>query len=157
GHGGTTPHGSYLVTNDNKMLISSELSNILRTAKTNKIILMFDSCYAGGMSNPFIWGANMCKEGIHILCASRGSELSYQGDTNGIFTKYLIQGLRGEYHCRTNNCPQCTTRTTNLRQATIQKVTSTELSTYLTHAVSGRQNFAYTAINGSEFDISFIN
>ena len=49
------------------------------------------------------------------------------------------------------------TRTENLQRAAICKFTSVELVLYLNYAVSKYQNFSYTAIHGSEFDISFLD
>ncbi|CAF1384832.1 unnamed protein product [Rotaria sp. Silwood1] len=160
GHGGrkeTT--GSYLFTSDNQMLTTHELAAVVDRAMSNKIIIMLDSCYSGGMSNAFRFDSNNFKQGIHILCSSNEAEVSYQStsDGNGFFTKYLIKGLKGEFSCQINNCNECRTKTTNLQTAVIRKVTSTGLVSYLTHAVSGRQNFTYTALNGSDFDISFLN
>jgi hypothetical protein len=120
---------------------------------------MLDSCYSGGMGNPFCFDSNNYREGIHILCSCRQTEVSYQlaRDKNGFFTKYLIKGLKGEFSCKMAKCNECSTRTNNLQQAAIHKVTSTELVTYLNHAVTGDQNFTYTSVNGSNFDISFLN
>ncbi|CAF2839561.1 unnamed protein product [Rotaria sp. Silwood2] len=158
GHGGlTTLNQSYLLTGDEKQLYATELAKIINKAKTNKIILILDSCYSGGMGKPFIPHLMNPKQGIHILCSSHDSQVSYQDDTNGFFTKYLIKGLRGEYTCETMNCNECATRVTNLQKAEIRKVTSTELTTYLSHAVTGCQNFAYTTIQGCNFDVSFID
>ncbi|CAF4861675.1 unnamed protein product, partial [Rotaria sp. Silwood2] len=158
GHGGLTIlNQSYLLTGDEKQLNATELAKIINKAKTNKIILILDSCYSGGMGKPFVPHSMNPKQGIHILCSSHDSQVSYLDDTNSFFTKYLIKGLRGEYTCETMNCNECATRVTNLQKAEIRKVTSTELTTYLNHAVTGCQNFAYTTIQGSNFDVSFID
>ncbi|CAF3591128.1 unnamed protein product [Rotaria socialis] len=160
GHGGrTVTSGSYLLASDNQMLTTRELAAVFDRAMTTKIIIILDSCYSGGMSNAFRFDSNNFKQGIHILCSSSETQVSYQSvsDGNGFFTKHLIKGLKGEFSCQTNNCNECTTRTENLQRAVIRKVTSTELASYLNHAISGRQNFAYSVINGSDFDISFLN
>ncbi|CAF1340255.1 unnamed protein product [Rotaria sordida] len=160
GHGGRKEtSGSYLFTSDDQMLTTHELVAVFDRAMSNKIIIMLDSCYSGGMSNAFHFNSNNFKQGIHILCSSNEAQVSYQStsDGNGFFTKHLIKGLKGEFSCQTNNCNECRTRTTNLQTAVIRKVTSTELVSYLNHAISGRQNFTYTALNGSDFDISFLN
>jgi hypothetical protein len=111
------------------------------------------------MGNAFRFDLNNYTEGIHILCSSGQTQVSYQlaRDTNSFFTKHLIKGLKGEFSCEVDDCNECATRTNNLQQAAIHKVTSTELVTYLTHAVTGHQQFAYTTVNGSDFDISFLN
>ena len=85
----------------------------------------------------------MFKEGNYISCSSCSTESSYQQGTNGFFTTHLLKGLRGEYQREISGCSQCATRVTNLRQVPIQKVTSPDLTTYLAHAVSGTQNFAW--------------
>jgi hypothetical protein len=160
GHGGRTQSSdSYLLTVDNQWLTANELVTVLGKAKTNKIIIMLDSCYSGGMGNAFRFDLNNYTEGIHILCSSGQTQVSYQlaRDTNSFFTKHLIKGLKGEFSCEVDDCNECATRTNNLQQAAIHKVTSTELVTYLTHAVTGHQQFAYTTVNGSDFDISFLN
>ena len=160
GHGGrTATRDSYLFTSDEQQLTASELVSIIGKATTNKIIIMLDSCYSGGASNQFRFNPSQIQEGIHILCSSRATEVSYQStsDGNGFFTKYLLKGLKGEFSCKTENCAQCKTRTQNLQQTIIHKNTSTELVSYLQHAVTGQQNFVYTSINGSEFDVSFLD
>jgi hypothetical protein len=160
GHGGRTQTSeSYLLTVDNQQLTANELATAVGRAKTNKIIIILDSCHSGGMGNKFRFDSNNYREGIHILCSCRQTEEAHQlaRDTNGFFTKYLIKGLKGEFSCEVDDCNECATRTNNLQQAPIHKVTSTELVTYLTHAVTRRQHFTYTVANGSDFDISFLD
>ena len=160
GHGGrATTSGSYLFTSDNQMLTTHDLAAVFNRAISNKIIIMLDSCYSGGIGTAFHVDSNNFKQGIHILCSSNATQVSYQSisDGNGLFTKHLIKGLKGDFSCQKNNCKECRTRTTNSQEATIRKVTSTELVSYLNHAISGRQNFTYTAFSGSDFDISFLD
>ena len=161
GHGGRTKvpaSVSYLLTSDNQKLTADELAAAVRGAKTNKIILLLDSCYTGGMSNELYFDPNNYQQGIHILCSSREAQVSYTSGRTSFFTKYLIKGLQGEYGCQKKNCNECATRTKNLKRATsMKKVTSTELALYLNHAINGLQHFAYTSLNGSDFDISFLN
>jgi hypothetical protein len=120
---------------------------------------MLDSCYSGGMGNAFRFDLNNSKHGIHLLCASHENQVAYQfsDDQNGFFTKYLIKGLKGEFSCQVNNCNECIARTQILQKADIRKITSTELILYLKHAVTKYQQFDYSAISGSEFDISFLD
>jgi hypothetical protein len=160
GHGDRTETSeSYLSTIDDKRLTAKELVAVLRRAQTNKMILIFDSCHSGGMGNAFRFDAKNYKEGIHILCSCQPTQVSYQfeEDDNGFFTKHLIKGLKGEFSCEIDKCGQCAERTKSLREALIHKVTSTDLVTYLNHAVTGHQQFSLTTINGCDFDISFLN
>jgi hypothetical protein len=160
GHGGRTSSlESYLLTSDRQKLTARELADVISKAKTNKIIIMLDSCYSGGMGNAFRFDLNNSKHGIHLLCASHENQVAYQfsDDQNGFFTKYLIKGLKGEFSCQVNNCNECIARTQILQKADIRKITSTELILYLKHAVTKYQQFDYSAISGSEFDISFLD
>ena len=160
GHGGQTNQSvSYLLSSDKQQLTVKELIDVVGKARTNKMIIIFDSCYSGGINNELCFDSNNYKQGVHILCSSHETEVSYRlaGDGNGFFTKYLIKGLEGKFSCETDNCQECATRTANLQQAAIRKVTSTELVLYLRHTVARRQHFTYTSINGSDFDVSFLN
>lgn len=160
GHGGqSSTSSSDLLTADDETITAKELVAVLRRAQTNKMILIFDSCYSGGMGKAFRFDAKNYKEGIHILCSCRPTEAAYQfeEDDNGFFTKHLIKGLKGEFSCELNGCRQCAERTKSLQEAPIHTVTSTELVTYLNHAVTGHQQFSLTTINGCDFDISFLD
>ncbi len=63
-----------------------ELAAAFSGFETNRIVFMFDSCYAGGMTD-------LAGDGRIVAMASRENSLSYElsGLENGEFTYYLVQ------------------------------------------------------------------
>jgi len=106
---------SYLLTEEadvdflNRTALSSrDLNSILDTAKAKKIITIFDSCHAGGVTlakatdaeslPKSYYEAFVSSEGCWTLYSCKENEWSYLLDDrqNSVFSKYLIDGLKGE-------------------------------------------------------------
>lgn len=131
GHGGQRGETTYLLPHDcdekslGKTAISSrELAAALAPLRSQKVLLVFDCCHAGGLELPAgkgdsrdgsvekvdlapppVW-PGLSEEaqaellqgrGWVLYASSEAGERSYvwQGARNGIFTKHLLDGLRG--------------------------------------------------------------
>ena len=92
-------------------ITGSELTHALRAIKSERLVVLLDSCYSGGVGEPRYHGMNLNDglterdvsalvegSGRMIIAASRPDELAWEIDDmgNGVFTHYLLRGLRGE-------------------------------------------------------------
>lgn len=90
---------------------SAELSGALRAIKSERLIVMLDTCYSGGIGEPRRRGVGVPAAlnsqdvsaliegaGRVILAASRPDEPAWElsGMRNGLFTNYVLRALRGE-------------------------------------------------------------
>lgn len=92
-------------------ITGSELTLALRAIMSERLVVLLDSCYSGGVGQPRHHGTNLSAglterdvsaliegSGRMIMAASRPDELAWEVDGmgNGVFTHYLLRGLRGE-------------------------------------------------------------
>lgn len=92
-------------------LTSDELTAALRAVKAKRLVVLIDACYSGGLGEPRSRSASLTMaltakdvnsllegEGRVIIAASRPDELAWEVTQmrNGVFTHYLLGGLRGE-------------------------------------------------------------
>lgn len=126
GHGAqivSGPHaGAYLLPVDARFssdeelaqtsISSTEFSEALRKIRAKRVVVFFDCCHAGGIGQPKSASSAEIKEGLPesyykqlasgrgrvIIASSRGNEVSWvlSGDQNSLFTKHLLDGLRGK-------------------------------------------------------------
>jgi hypothetical protein len=121
GHGGRSSDGNdqaYFCPVDASLLnlnqtciTSAELSDALRAIKAERLIVMLDTCYSGGIGEPRRRSvgvpSGLNSRDVHalvegtgrvILAASRPDEPAWElsGMRNGLFTNYLLRALRGE-------------------------------------------------------------
>jgi hypothetical protein len=121
-HGGridTGPHaGAYLLPVDTvytsqqlplTAISDAEFTHALEHIRAQRVAVFFDCCHAGGIGEPEDLTAPPMTAGLphalyeslkderFIMASSREDEESYviPGDTNSVFTKYLLEGLRG--------------------------------------------------------------
>lgn len=89
-----------------------EFSKALRKIRARRVLVIFDCCYSGGIGQPKSLNGAEVKEGLPehyyqqlakgngrvIISSSRGNEVSwvFPGETNSLFTKHLLNGLKGE-------------------------------------------------------------
>jgi hypothetical protein len=129
GHGGRIPTGKnageYLLPVDARhtspqalaktAISGEEFTKALRTLPARKVVVLFDSCHAGGVGEPKTAGETIFKAGLTsdyyealragtgraILASCRDTELSWvnRGAANSIFTTHLLAGLRGGAVC----------------------------------------------------------
>ena len=88
----------------------AEFTEAIRKIKVSKLLVIFDCCHAGGIGTPKNF-AGAIKDGLPekfydqlghgngrvIIASSREDEVSwlFPNDTNSLFTKYLLSGLKG--------------------------------------------------------------
>jgi hypothetical protein len=92
-------------------ITSGEITAALRAIRSERLIVLLDTCYSGGIGEPRHRSIGMTASltgrdvsaliegrGRMIMAASRPDELAWElsGMRNGIFTSHLLRGLRGE-------------------------------------------------------------
>lgn len=100
GHGFLNEIGGYLVTPDySKYDEGISMYEILALANISEVqnkIIILDCCHAGTMGIPMINNPiSQLSEGVTILTASRGDELSIEINGHGVFTNLLLDALNG--------------------------------------------------------------
>lgn len=110
GHGAKTPWGAELVTQDatdNAWGVSmNDLVTLANESPARSITIMLDCCFSGeignspgmqsaGVSESFQLGRATLRENVTLLAASRPTELSYENDGHGLFTRVVLDGLDG--------------------------------------------------------------
>lgn len=87
-----------------------ELSTVLRAIKASRIVVMLDACHSGGVGTPrntdcqaragfseATYGSFAEGHGRVVMASCRPDEVSWElpNMRNGLFTHYLLEGLRG--------------------------------------------------------------
>lgn len=109
GHGGQSPWGADLVTQDltpNSLGMSmNDLITLANDSPARSITLLLDCCFSGSAGNTtsdqaavaeaFRISKTVLRENLTIMAASRPAELSMEVDGHGAFTRLLLDGLDG--------------------------------------------------------------
>lgn len=110
GHGGQTPWGADLVTQDatefSLGVSMSDLVTLANDSPARSVTILLDCCFSGDMGNtPGLQAAGVedsfrlnravLRENVTIMAASRGTEVSRELDGHGAFTRILLDGLEG--------------------------------------------------------------
>ena len=99
GHGTINGLGGYLVTQDTAPKDEGvALADVLTWAiksPVREVVVILDSCFSGNMGNPNGWQNAVLREGISILTASRGDQVSVETAGGGLFTSLLVDALDG--------------------------------------------------------------
>ncbi|MBL7260662.1 caspase family protein [Paractinoplanes lichenicola] len=110
GHGGQTPWGADLVTQDataNSLGVSmSDLVTLANDSAARSITIVLDCCFSGdtgntpglqaaGVAESFRLNKVVLRENLTIMAASRGTETSKEVAGHGAFTRMLLDGLEG--------------------------------------------------------------
>lgn len=101
GHGTENNLGGYLVTQDAKTYDEGvAMADVLRMAnesKADEVVIFLDCCHSGNMGNvPTIDNTKaMLREGVSILTASRGDQVSVEASGAGLFTSLVGDALEG--------------------------------------------------------------
>jgi hypothetical protein len=105
------PVEASLLNVEQTCITGSELTALLRTIKSARLLVLLDTCYSGGIGEPRHNNAGAMAgltsrdvdtliegNGRIIMSASRPDESAWElsGMRNGLFTNYLLRGLRGE-------------------------------------------------------------
>lgn len=118
-HGHALPNGEYLIPYDADNSSESALSEssipdvevkaMLSAIQADRVVVILDCCHAGGITKAMdasksFTGVNesFAKQlgigkGRAVFASSRSDQKSYilPGDSNSLFTKYILEGLRG--------------------------------------------------------------
>ena len=101
GHGYQGGICPYDMTNQQSSGIAyQEIRNILKQSRAKCKIIFADACFSGGLRTNNGQGDSSLKEddsNVLLFLSSRGGETSIESPfmVNGVFTKYLLRGLRG--------------------------------------------------------------
>lgn len=101
GHGTENNLGGYLVTQDAKTYDEGVgVSDVLQWAngsKADEVVILLDCCHSGHAGNaPGIDNAKaMLREGVSILTASRGDQVSVEASGAGLFSSLVGDALEG--------------------------------------------------------------
>jgi hypothetical protein len=101
GHGTYNNLDGYLVTQDNKRydegVAMSDVLKMANDSESGEIVIFLDCCYSGHLGNPpgIANAKAVLREGISILTASRGDQVSVESGGNGLFTSLVVDALQG--------------------------------------------------------------
>lgn len=101
GHGTENNLGGYLVTQDAKAYDEGvSIADVLQWAnasKADEIVILLDCCHSGHAGNlPGIDNTKaMLREGVSILTASRGDQVSVETSGAGLFSSLVADALEG--------------------------------------------------------------
>jgi uncharacterized caspase-like protein len=101
GHGTANNLDGYLVTQDAKQydegLSMSDLLQLANASKADEVVIFLDCCQSGSLGNlPAIDNRKAhLREGLSILTASRGDQVSVEVAGGGLFTSLVSDALQG--------------------------------------------------------------
>lgn len=101
GHGTVNNLDGYLVTQDAKSYDEGvPMSDILKLAndsRAKEVVILLDCCHSGQLGNlPGIDNTKaILREGISILTAGRGDQVSVETGGGGVFTSLVVDALEG--------------------------------------------------------------
>jgi len=101
GHGTENDLGGYLVTQDAEAYDDGvPMADVLRMAnasKVDEVLILLDCCHSGHLGNvPEIDNEKaVLREGVSILTASRGDQVSVEANGSGLFTSLVADALEG--------------------------------------------------------------
>src|SRR5712691_8990338 len=95
GHGTVNDLDGYLVTQDaaayDEGLAMTEVLKMANDSNTEEVVIILDCCHAGSLGNPPVVNNTkaMLREGLSILTASRGDQVSVEVSGAGLFTSLV--------------------------------------------------------------------
>jgi hypothetical protein len=101
GHGTVNDLDGYLVTQDaaayDEGLAMSEVLKMANDSTTEEVVIFLDCCHSGNLGNPpTIHNARaLLREGVSVLTASRGDQVSVEASGGGLFTSLVADALEG--------------------------------------------------------------
>jgi len=101
GHGTENNLGGYLVTQDAKSydegVAMADVLQMANDSRADEVVILLDCCRSGNLGNlPAIDNKRtILREGISILTASRGDQVSVEASGAGLFTSLVADALEG--------------------------------------------------------------
>jgi hypothetical protein len=100
GHGTVNNLGGYLATQDSARfdegVALSEVLQMANDSPVGEVVVVLDSCFSGWMGNePIANNMAVLREGLSILTASRGDQMSVEVGGGGLFTSLVVDALEG--------------------------------------------------------------
>jgi hypothetical protein len=100
GHGFSNSLGGYLVSQDatryDEGVSMVEVITLAHNSRAREVVIFLDCCYSGAMGAlPILNNQTVLREGISLLTASRGSQVSVEIGGRGRFTLLLCAALEG--------------------------------------------------------------
>lgn len=101
GHGTVNNLDGYVVTQDAKKydegVAMGEILKWANDSRASEVVVLLDCCFSGSLGNPpAIDNAKaLLREGISILTASRGDQISVETGGGGLFTSLVVDALEG--------------------------------------------------------------
>jgi len=101
GHGTINNLDGYLVTQDAKKyaegVAMSQVLKLANDSKAREVVILLDCCFSGQLGNlPAVDNSKaVLREGISILTAGRGDQVSVEAGGGGVFTSLVVDALEG--------------------------------------------------------------
>lgn len=101
GHGTTNNLDGYLVTQDAKKyderVPMGQVLKLANDSQADEVVILLDCCYSGRFGSPPVVDNSraLLREGVSILTASRGDQVSVEVGGGGVFTSLVADAFRG--------------------------------------------------------------
>jgi Caspase domain len=101
GHGTENNLGGFLVTQDAKRyhegVQMQTVIDLANQSPVKEVVILLDCCHSGHMGNPPAIDnqKSLLREGVSILTASRGAQVSVGEEGGGLFTSLVVDALGG--------------------------------------------------------------
>jgi hypothetical protein len=101
GHGSENNLGGYLVTQDaqryDEGVAMVDIITMANQSRASEVLIMLDCCHSGHLGNmPGVDNTKaVLREGVSILTASRGAQVSVEVNGGGLFTSLVVDALEG--------------------------------------------------------------
>jgi hypothetical protein len=101
GHGTENDLGGYLVTQDAKRydegVAMTDVITMANNSRASEVVILLDCCHSGHLGNVGTIDNTkaLLREGVSILTASRGAQVSVEDAGGGLFTSLVVDALSG--------------------------------------------------------------
>lgn len=101
GHGTANNLGGYLVTQDVKRydegMHMADVLQLANDSRAKEVVVLLDCCCSGNLGNvPVVDNSKaFLREGVSILTAGRGDQVSVEAGGGGVFTSLVVDALEG--------------------------------------------------------------